>query len=544
MSSIACYYHTIKYLKLRQIYYRLWYRFKRIDFNLNIDSSLRTPAQNFIAPIVKPRQIYYQTATFLNKSVDIASSNIWNDLNQDRLWLYNLHYFNDLQCHTDAQHHVFLQNLIQRWTQENPPLDGCGWEPYPLSLRIVNWIKWHLQGNPLPEKIQTHLAMQAQVLFQKIEWHLLGNHLLANAKACLFAGLFFQTKHANQWLQFGIKLINQQLKEQILKDGGHFERTPMYHAIIVEDLLDIINLFTTYQQTIPDRWIKQVEQMLSWLKIMVHPDQEFSFFNDSALNIAPTLAELAAYALRLSIKIPVQPIQSIYHLADSGYCRLQNLTATLLCDIGAIGPDYLPGHAHADTLSFELSLEQQRVFVNSGISTYEHCAERLRQRGTAAHNTAVINGQNSSQVWAAFRVAKRARVKNLTIQTDHQDLQLTASHNGYRHLPEKIIHQRSWQLQKQQCSIKDYFIGRTKAEIFIYYHLHPRYLFMNKNDQDILIIDKKLNQTIAILSTDGQFQIIDSSYHPEFGVSIDNQCLQLGGLVTLPNSLNLRITWN
>ncbi|MEN9780004.1 MAG: hypothetical protein RL014_1152 [Pseudomonadota bacterium] len=92
---------------------------------------------------------------------------------------------------------------------------------------------------------------------------------------------------------------------------------------------------------------------------------------------------------------------------DSGYVRLDNGPAVALLDVAPVGPDYLPGHAHADTLSFELSVGAQRVLVNSGTSCYGSSAERLRQRGTAAHNTVVVNGQDSSEVWGGFRVARR-----------------------------------------------------------------------------------------------------------------------------------------
>ena len=38
-------------------------------------------------------------------------------------------------------------------------------------------------------------------------------------------------------LEQGLKLLNAELEEQILPDGGHYERTPMYHALVFEDLL-------------------------------------------------------------------------------------------------------------------------------------------------------------------------------------------------------------------------------------------------------------------------------------------------------------------
>ena len=58
--------------------------------------------------------------------------NGWNDPRFEKLWLYNLHYF-EKYCTTE---------LIERWIKENPIGHGNGWEPYPVSLRVVNWIKW------------------------------------------------------------------------------------------------------------------------------------------------------------------------------------------------------------------------------------------------------------------------------------------------------------------------------------------------------------------------------------------------------------------
>ena len=69
-----------------------------------------------------------------------------------------------------------------------------------------------------------------------------------------------------------------------------------------------------------------------------------------------------------------------------------------------MGPDYIPGHAHADTLSFELSIGAQRVFVNSGTSEYGLSPKRLNQRKTAAHNTVEVDGKDSSQVWSGLEL--------------------------------------------------------------------------------------------------------------------------------------------
>src|SRR5690606_38998441 len=91
---------------------------------------------------------------------------------------------------------------------------------------------------------------------------------------------------------------------QILADGGHFERSPMYHAILLEDLLDLVQLGDRYPGLIPgemiENWQRTANQMLAWLRVMTHPDGGPTFFNDSALEIAPELAALETYRAHLS----------------------------------------------------------------------------------------------------------------------------------------------------------------------------------------------------------------------------------------------------
>ena len=165
---------------------------------------------------------------------------IGNDTAKPKLWLYNLHYFDGLAASADDEHRALQRRLVARWIAENPPGHGNGWEPYPISLRLVNWIKWSLSGEALDRAWLASLAVQARWLARHIEWHLLGNHLLANAKALLFAGLFFDGPEAWRWFEQGLSIYEREIPRQILADGGHFELSPMYHAIILEDFLDVL----------------------------------------------------------------------------------------------------------------------------------------------------------------------------------------------------------------------------------------------------------------------------------------------------------------
>ncbi len=88
---------------------------------------------------------------------------------------------------------------------------------------------------------------------------------------------------------------------------------------------------------------------------------------------------------------------------------MRHLNDMMVIDCGAIGPDYQPGHAHCDTLSYELAIDGRRVIVDSGVHDYEPTQHRAYARSTPAHNTVVIDGQEQSEMWGVFRVARRAR---------------------------------------------------------------------------------------------------------------------------------------
>ncbi len=90
-----------------------------------------------------------------------------------------------------------------------------GWDPYPTSLRIVNWVKWQLTGNALPDMCVQSLVVQSRWAYATYEWHLLGNHIFANAKALIFAGIFFSGEEADNWLRQGLKIVANELPEQV-----------------------------------------------------------------------------------------------------------------------------------------------------------------------------------------------------------------------------------------------------------------------------------------------------------------------------------------
>ena len=530
--KLSRYFHTIRYLRFNQIIWRLFKRFKVTDTsNQDVIAERKIKNNWHTIRLSKPHVIDELSFNFLNKKHTFSGSVDWNTNDQEMLWLFNLHYFDDLNTPIEYHRNLCIRMLVDDWIEFNPPMFGVGWEAYPLSLRIVNWIKCILNGEPAKSTWLNSIKLQANILSQNVEYHLYGNHILANAKALIFAGLFFQGKKAEKWLELGLKIYDTQLNEQILPDGGHFELSPMYQNIMLNDLLDLINLANTYSYFKVSKflgdWRSKASDMLTWSKVMKHPDGEISFFNDAAFGIAPLHHELVSYAAEIGVETdshqtPIIGTTEVTSLAQSGYLRVEQKNLVAILDCAAIGPDYLPGHGHADSLSFELSLQNFRVFVNAGTSCYGVSEERVRQRGTSAHNTVMINGFDSSQVWSGFRVAKRAYPFGLVVDKRVDGVNISCSHDGYKRLKNPVVHNRVWEFSQDSMTITDELTGDfITGETF--YLFHPNIFISAIQDHFTLTLPSATEIVIKI--SGGEARLIDTFWNPEFGKSLPTKGL-------------------
>lgn len=462
----------------------------------------------------------------LNETHDLAEVG-WDAPALPKLWRYNQHYFDDLQAEGWRERAPWHTALIGRWIDENPPGRGSGWEPYPVSLRIVNWVKWSLSGSTLEAAAIASLAVQARWLTRRLERHLLGNHLFANAKALIFVGCFFSGREADAWRATGLRILDRELDEQFLTDGAQFELSPMYHALAFEDLLDLLDLAGAFPGVLPEAMVERIARRAmgaaTWLAAMSHPDDRISFFNDASFSIAPENAALHRHAAELGVRGRTE-FPPLFAMPASGHVRMQAGPALLLADLARVGPDYLPGHAHADTLGFELSLFGRRVMVQSGTSEYGTGPERQRQRGTAAHNTVVVAGRDSSEVWGGFRTGRRARPRDVRFAATDDRLTAEAAHDGYAHLPGRPLHHRAFTLTADRLEIVDEVSAPLPAEAR--FHLHPdvRAVQVGEDRVDLLLPE---GECVRVSTHGVAVTVVAGTWHPEFGRVLSSSCLVL-----------------
>ncbi|WP_243975806.1 heparinase II/III family protein [Vibrio natriegens] len=526
IKKIALIARTVRHLKYSQIFFRFYNKIRRVTFS-NKCYEVNPELKNLKRFELCGRKIISDNEfIFLNCKRSVSD---WNDKSASKLWLYNLHYFDDLNT-IEAEERIDINiRIILDWISSNSAMVGNGWEPYPLSLRIVNWIKYFNTLKEPTVEITDSLYIQSEALYQTIEYHLLGNHIFANAKSLVFSGIYFKNEQSKSWLKKGLAILDKEIDEQILKDGGNFELSPMYHNIILMDMLDLLNLaYAVNDEELNIRvskWEYVTKNMFRWAHTMTHTDGDLAFFNDSTLGIAPHYGELINYAKCLGLiigsSVSIHGGLRFKHLVDSGYIVYEDEVVKAILDVAKVGPDYIPGHAHADTLSFEASFFGQRVFVNSGISEYGISDERLRQRKTAAHNTVEVDGKDSSEVWSGFRVARRAYPSSPFIKQSENILTVSCSHNGYHRLPGKVTHRRQWDFTDDLFKVTDNLDGQYKKAL-AFYHIHPEIEVTVRGKQALLKL--KCGKQVIVDASE-EISIESSTWHPQFGISIPNKKL-------------------
>lgn len=537
----AIIWRTVRYLRLRQAIRYVARRIYRPRVRLGRLLAVRGARGSWVASPAWPREWIdeYSVRIFAQRAA-VRAGEDWQRAFPDALRLYHLHYLDQLRA-TSQPTPNFPTLLLERWVAENPPGKQPAWEPYPISRRIVNVIKAVLGGQPCSERISTSIADQCRYLLPRLETHLLANHLLANAKALIFAGAFLSGPEADEWLSRGTHLLRAEVREQVLGDGGHIERSPMYHAIVLEDLLDLLNLGQRYELDTLKFLRQPCLDMLAWCDVMRHPDGGIPLINDSALGAALPYSELSEYASRLGLETKARRLGEVAELRASGYVRVNMPPWQLFADVGSVGPDYQPGHAHAGTLGCELSFGQERVLVDTGISTYSRDGVRESERGTAAHNTIVVEGADSSEVWDAFRVGARARVSGLSVVRKDSTVVISAEHDGYRRLKCRATHARTWQTGKTGVDIQDEVRGSGTVGLESILHFAPGCV-LSKTEAHRISIRTAAGASIAMhLDTAAKWCLEPYMYAPSFGVRIAAMAVHGSLRGRLPQSIRVRL---
>ena len=452
---------TVRHLGARQIATRAlrtaeraWWRATRAKPRSVPPPPLRPhePAWRALAEdreaIARAEEVLAGRFTFLGQTREVRD---WHAPDAPHLWRFHLHYFDylhdlavfALHRDRDAASRKYYE-LTRSWIDAHQHLGGDAWHPYTTSLRIVNWIEGALFFGDA--ELAPSIAAQAEFLSRHVEWDVRGNHLLENARALVRASRFFE---GDRWGGTARAILAREIPEQILADGGHFERTPGYHARAMEVLEDIGEHHT-------------VARMKTFLDAIVPPNGRLPLLKD-------TTVEDRHSCLSGQAGLPVLH----QWLSASGFAVIRDDTRGdhLIADFGRVCPDYLPAHAHADLFSYELTIGGRPVVVDSGVYEYEAGEWRSWFRSTPAHNTVAIDDRDQSEMWGSFRAGRRARVIDVAWRDDAELTAIDGTHDGYAPLLHRRIigHVRDARV----WFVLDRINGPAGHAAKSYIHIHP-----------------------------------------------------------------------
>jgi len=489
----------------------------------------------------------------------------------DRLWVVTLHdhaWAHALaQCAArgDAQAARCLRNLLADWIDrchaDAPGAQALAWNSYAIATRLSWWARLCIVlGKPFwnacPEFEAAFLGslwQQADYLHEHLEWDLRANHLLRDAVGLAAAGRLLDGDLPRRWLRTATGLAVAQAAEQILPDGGHFERSPMYHIQVMDDLLALAHLVE--DRAAAAELVRHWQAMAEPLVWMRHPDGQIPLLNDAALNgtcapaamlaagqclaglvdpqaeddvqpddVAATAGrpcDVAATAGRPCEDLDPAPRRGGKFFSATGVAVWHGPRWSVFFDVGPIGPQYQPGHGHADTLSLDASFDGCRLFVDPGTYAYDDDARRRYDRSTASHNTVAIDDADSSEVWGIFRAGRRAAPVAADCQFAGDEMLASAGHTGYDHLPGAPRHYRSVALtQDGRLAVMDRISGEGTHKVHGGWLLAPEWHATPRGGG--WLISHGRSTLLVQITSDARLNLgmRAAKYHPEFGLEL------------------------
>ena len=524
-ARFGLYFHTLRYLSLRQILSRFTYHIKRSSGQAVKQYPAPTPgmsAKNFFLPDLDGKEFYEERydveeikeshITLLHECRKLTFSRTEHE-DATPLWQFNLQYMeyliplaHEYLVGKDPGWMILIEDIVLDWLQSESPHK---YHPYVISKRLQNWlVVLGMLESDIPDDFRQLLldSMYSQYLYlsKNLEHHLSANHLLENLLTSALCSAYFDSR--DRAVKHVDALIRE-LSRQILPDGMHYELSLMYHKILLENLLRVS---AVYEKIDPHRYrilIMYVEKMISAASSLEEGMGRTPLFNDAGDNVAKDLSAL----LKTSCdRFGVRVTQSNCY-PDSGFYKLYDADISMIIDAGAVGPNENSGHGHCDCLSFELSVHEMPLFVNQGTYAYQ-TPWRSLFRSTEAHNTAIANAVQQSECWSEHRVARRSSHHQASLV----DNRFRGSYRNYL----GDTHSRTIELDKRVLIVSDVFSTRSELTLLESY-LRVAEPYSVHRVMDRIIVELNAMTVCVIYSTNSEYEIVEEGpqtfYAPDFG---------------------------
>jgi len=347
--------------------------------------------------------------------------------------------------------------------------DPVAWAPDVAGTRLAAWVGQHdfflaSADDHLRAGIFDSMARQVRFLERTLPGRLKGAGLVVAIKGLVYGGICLQGM--GRVVERAIELLSRELPRQVLPDGGHIEHSPAQQLAVLRHLIDIRGCFRASRTEVPEALQHAIDRITPTLRFFRHGDGGLSLFNGAQEGEGVLIDTVLGQADARG-----RPLKSTPHI---GFERLTANRTCVIIDAGYPPAPGLDDHAHAGTLSFEMSVGRERMIVNCGAHPGDQGAWRAALAATAAHSTICVADTNSSGVVEEGGLSRRPqRVECQRTEANGGTL-VEASHDGYRELF-GLIHRRRLYLAEtgEDFRGQDTLIGPQGREFAARFHLHP-----------------------------------------------------------------------
>jgi uncharacterized heparinase superfamily protein len=408
------------------------------------------------------------------------------------------------------------RSIVNQWLLTHGKLvEGVAWEPEIVAIRLIAWLSHSpvvLNGadSAFYRRFSRSLAVQ-------------GDFLERMVKSCASGETRFRMRIALAMLSVSVpasasairraaRLLDEEIDQQILPDGGHISRNPRTTLDLLLDLLPLRQTYMNLGHDMPSRLISGIDRMYPALRFFRHQDGDLALFNGATSTLANELMSVLRYD-----ETAGQPFRA---LPQMNYQRMSAAQTTILMDTGLPLSREMSRTAHAGFLSFEMSSGRSRFIVNSGSPRFASITYRQTARSTAAHSTLVINETSSARLsssgWLGHvMVDGPNRVELVRKEDEGGDDCIEASHDGYV-VPFGLIHRRHIRLSRDggRLSGRDMLVRADgsrpapadTAVATVRFHVHPAIDLIQAAEDSVIL--KAPDGETWVFSVEGQEAVI------------------------------------
>jgi hypothetical protein len=483
----------------------------------------------------------------------------------------------------------FVKEIFAQWAhwhRHNPYPNSINWASnLEVAFRSLSWIWTYflVKDSPLfSAELRGHWQDALSLNGRYIETYLStyfspNTHLLGEALALFFLGtLFPNLRSAAQWKRRGWEILGREAGKQVRQDGFYFEQSTYYHVYALDMFLHARTLAALNEVTISREFDQILQRMLNALLLLgraglaprVGDDDGGRLFDPQRNRAEDLLDPLAAGAILLQRgdfkfaaggpreetlwllgmkgleefdALPgVEPSAASTALQNSGIYLMADETSGQQLLIFADAPAGPPrpakaGHSHADALSVCLVRNGRELLLDPG--TFEYVGdsgERVRLRGTGAHNTMQVDGRDQAEGTGPFSWESSPHVKVEHWITGKTFNLFQGSHDGYSRLPSPVIHRR-WVFHRKEkfWLVRDLAKGSGSHELEIAWHIgstmapapSSEYLFTGQQESLALLTAKPHGWSQSVTR---------DSWSPAYGRSERASVVTFGAEVELP----------